>query len=624
MTRQVAVAAMIVATALPAWAEPQAITPLVTQVLTATSDVRDLAVAGEVVLVATSGGLLVRRGDRIVQRLGPLEGLPGARLRSLSLSDDGQSAWIASIEGVVQVALSDEVEVTVTRGLPLRRVRRVARFAGATWFASWGGGLHRLADGDDARPERVRFGHHSVHDQLTDLAVLDGELLVGTAGAGVFRLGADGRVRGRLRVRHGLADEVVWRIVVQGDRALVATADGLSVIEDRRVVDDAAPSSLAARLPVRDLRAVVVAPSGELWVGSHGGGVWRLPEEGGRPVAVGGGRGRRRLRRTAALAATDSAVLVGHDAGLHQVGADGAGLRALALGGLPSADVTALERAFGAVWIGTYNHGLARLARGRARSVDRAEQRWGVDRRVNDLAVSGRGTDDERLWIATDRGLYWHDGLRFVEVIDPTGPGRQHTTSLHVEAGSGDLWVASARQLSRRRGGRWESWTGDRSLPIVNLHAVTVDRAGRVWAGGLHGLYRLDPATGELERHAVSTGELPVDWVTALEPWGEGVVAGTYHGGLAWYDGRRFVVERERDGLPSGWVNPHALRRLGGALWLGSLEQGLIVGRRGQWSSVTIASGLPSDDVTDVLADGPGAAWVATRGGLARVAWSRP
>ena len=106
-------------------------------------------------------------------------------------------------------------------------------------------------------------------------------------------------------------------------------------------------------------------------------------------------------------------------------------------------------------------------------------------------------------------------------------------------------------------------------------------------------------------------------------PWGDGVVAGTYHGGLSFFDGRAFRIEREGpapSGIPSGWVNPHAMRRIGDALYIGTLDRGLVVGRPGAWTRMTTTDGLPSNDVTAVLPADDGSVWVGTRGGLARIA----
>ncbi len=261
------------------------------------------------------------------------------------------------------------------------------------------------------------------------------------------------------------------------------------------------------------------------------------------------------------------------------------------------------------------------MRNGRIQAVERASSRYALDGRVNDLAVTGRGRT-QRLWIATDRGLYWHDGRRFAPVDDARGPGRQHVTSMHVDA-RGDVWVTSSRVLSRwnHATDQWQNWDSDAGFPVAQLHAVTTRREGgrfEVWVGSLHGLYRFDPATGRAEPHTVATGDLPVDWVTALSTVGGQLVAGTYHGGLSWRVGDRFRIESERHGLPAGWVNPHAMQNIDGALWIGTLERGLLIGRRGAWTHLRVAQGLPSDDVTDVLEDGTGV-WVATRAGLARI-----
>lgn len=545
---------------------------------TAVSDARDLAALDDRILIASEGGLLVD-GE-------PLPDLPGARMRSVSVTDHG--VWAGGVEGTVLL----DRDLRVVRRFALRRVRRAITFAGDTWLASFGDGLHRF-DGERMRP--VSIGTSHAHVRLTDLAVHRGELWVATSGVGIQRVGADGRVLGRLRERDGLPSDHVFDLAPHGDHLLAATFDGVAEIGTS--VDRQSPIARASRrLPVRDVRAIAIADA--IYLGTFGRGVFRI--EGSAVRAVRGP-----MSQTNAMLATDEGLLVAHATGVHRV--DGT---AIYTGGLPSGDVTALERAFGTIWAGTFGHGLARLRNGRFEPVAEAHDRWRVDRRINDLEFA-----HGRLWIATDRGLHYHDGRIYSRVDDPNGPGTVHITATHADGDS--LWVASTRQLCRMRSDRWRCWTGGPELPIAHLHAITTDAQHRVWVGSLHGLYRFDPARGTFERHTVSSGALPVDWVTALVPWGDGVIAGTYHGGLSIYDGR-FRIVRESDGLPSGWVNPHAIRRIGGELYIGTLERGLVIGRPGAWRRLTTADGLPSDDVTDVLSDRDGV-WVATRGGIVRL-----
>lgn len=577
--------------------------PRVTSSWTAISEVHDIAVLGDRTLLATSGGLVVRRGGRALRTITSRNGLSGSRLRSVSVTSDG--VWVGGVEGLTLLAASD---LRVLRSVPIRRVRRVIRRADQVFAASYGAGLFLVPD--TGAPEAIDLGRSHARRRLTDIVQVGDELYIASASAGILVVALDEaapRVRRRVTTRRGLADDIVFDLEAIGNRIYAATFNGLSVINARgRVIREHADTLRAARLPSRDLRRVLHA-NGRVYLATYGGGLVDLR---------GDGRVGEAASEVFAVANTPDGVIVGHRAGAHRV--DGDHLVALGDGGLPSADLTALAFAFGKLFIGTFDQGLATMSRGVITEQERAHARWGVDRRINDLAVTRDAFGRERLYIATDRGLFVHDGRSFTPIEDDAAPGRVHVTSLHV-ADDGALWVTSSRMLSRLRAGTWRAFGGDERFPVMQLHAVTTDESGAVWVGSLHGLFRLDEESGEYDRYTVSSGDLPVDWVTALTTLDGEVVAGTYHGGLSWF-GDEVRVEREgRAGVPSGWVNPHAMRRIGGRLFVGTLERGLMIGRRGDWATLSLRDGLPSDDVTDVLPDGGGAAWVATRGGLAKI-----
>jgi ligand-binding sensor domain-containing protein len=617
----------------------------------ATAEAHDVLALGSRVFVATSGGLVVREGAS-VRVIGVREGLPGARARSVSHLDG--ALYVGTLEGLAEL---DATTLDVKRTFPIRRVRRVLDFGGARYAIGYDG-LRRL----DQPTRTISLGSTHARERLTDALVVRGvasdggasdTLWIASAGAGVLRVSPDARVIGRLTARSGLLDDTVHALVRHGDDVLVGTFGGLAVIREGRVVRGHPLARASERLPVRDVRAIAVHDD-EVFVATFGAGVHRIS---GRVQAYEG------VHEAFALASSEAGLFVAHREGSARL--DGGHLVALADRSLPSADVTALARAFGALYVGTFDRGLVRLRDdGRVESLASQLARWHVDGRVNDLAVTTRG--GERLWIATDRGLFWHDGRRFVPVDHARGPGRTHVTSLHVDP-RGALWVTSSRVLARWSGEassaadpadreassaadpadreassaadpadpeNWEGWgsdalsvtlaTGGRDVerfPVQHLHAVHViadptdATRDEVWVGSLHGLYRFDPSSARLQRHTVSSGALPVDWVTALATIDGALVAGTYHGGLSWKQGDRFAHETERDGLPAGWVNPHAIVAHGGALHVGALERGLLVGTRGAWRHYTTRDGLPSDDVTAILPERDGI-WVGTRGGL--------
>lgn len=579
----------------------------VVETIGATGDVHDVvALGGERAAAATSGGLVILEGERVVQVLGAAEGLPGTRVRAVDVIDG--AIWAASIEGLAELRAEDGT-LRVARTFPVSRARRVTRALGATWAATYGGGLFRLREGA-ASFEPVAIGSDATYARQTDVVAVGDELWVATAGRGVVRLDASGAMRGRIRSVHGLPSDLVWDLEPDAAGALIATAAGLARAgADGTLERRAAASRAAALLAVADVRAVRSRGASVL-VASWGGGAAEL--EGTRLRALRGPSSRAR-----AIAAEGARVWIADESGLLR--GDGASsARRVLGGGLPSADVTALARYEGAIWIGTFDRGLARMDRdGRVEAVRVATERWSMDPRVNDLAVTREG-GTSRLWIATDRGLFVHDGRLFAPIDDPEGPGEGHVTSLHVDR-SGALWVTTSRVLARLSGGRWQRWIGDAPLPIAQLHAVTTDASGAVWVGSLHGLFRFEPASGRFTRESVATGALPVDWVTAVAPWRGGLLAGTYHGGLVTRAGTRFSIEREGATLPCGWINPHAIEVRGERAWVGTLEGGLLVGEPGAWRRAGRAEGMPGDDVTDVLMLGEREAWVATRAGLARV-----
>jgi ligand-binding sensor domain-containing protein len=563
----------------------------VVSTLGATGDVHDVAPLGEGrVAVATSGGLVIA-GESIEHVL--REGLPGARLRSVSVL--GESIWVGAIEGLAEVRL--EPAPRVVRTLPISRARRVVEWRGALWVATYGNGLLRI---EGERASEVSIGRDETSRRLTDLVIHGEELWVATAGRGIIRLDARGLVLGRIRARDGLPNDLVWHLEPQGDAMWVGTLEGAARIVDGRIERGSDVARASARLSVRDVRAIDASNGGML--ASWGGGVVQI--EGTRSRRVG------TIERAHAIAVTNGIVWVGGPTGLVRNG------RMMLGGGLPSADITALVSTRDAIWIGTFDRGLARMrADGTIEAVSVAIERWGMDPRINDLAT----TRDGHVWIATDRGLFMHDGRLFAPIDDPNGPGLGHVTALHVDR-EGALWVASSRALARFADGRWTSWHGGPELPIAQLHAVTTDARDNVWVGSLHGLYRFDRTSGAFARESVASGALPVDWVTSVVPWRGGVMAGTYHGGLVWStDGERFRIEREGETLASGWVNPHAITVHAGRAWVGTLEGGLLVGEPGAWSRIDTSTGLPSSDVTDILPIDDDEAWVATRGGLARV-----
>jgi ligand-binding sensor domain-containing protein len=264
--------------------------------------------------------------------------------------------------------------------------------------------------------------------------------------------------------------------------------------------------------------------------------------------------------------------------------------------------VSSLARGAGYLWAGYFDGGLARMKDGvweRVPTPGPPGASW-----VNSLCWDG-----EALWVGSEAGLgRWSRGARSVYPVEWLQEPVQS-----VRCGGGVLVVAGPRYVAVHRDGAWER----HDLPYDYLHAAR--RVGdAVWAGGMGGLLRLRDE--RWKRFSQMNGALPDSWVTAVLPVGERLWVGTYDAGLISLgaDGRARMVRSD------AWVNPNALAETNGQVAVGTMEEGLLLLDRasGDWRRLTRDGGLPSNDVTAILATGD-TLWVGTRGGVAELRPSR-
>lgn len=216
---------------------------------------------------------------------------------------------------------------------------------------------------------------------------------------------------------------------------------------------------------------------------------------------------------------------------------------------------------------------------------------------IDDLVFDG-----ERLWGATEKGVFWVEDGR---VILPDPPElRAPSAALFVFEGA--VLVAQPGRVLVWRRGRLSA------LPVPEPHPqrLLADASG-VWVAGQGGLHRL--ANGSVSRRGVIDGGLPADWVTALAFWQGRLLAGTYDAGLV-----SVSTGAPEAFLPGVWVNLGALAADGPRLAVGEMERGLHLFDGSSWRRLGRAEGLPGEDVSALLFDGE-ALWVGTRTGLARV-----
>lgn len=218
-----------------------------------------------------------------------------------------------------------------------------------------------------------------------------------------------------------------------------------------------------------------------------------------------------------------------------------------------------------------------------------------------------------------------------------------------AQAKSGELWIGTWAGASRfdPKTGRFRNYVKE----LVNewVYGIDIDAAGRVWFGTEGGVSMFDGKAWKSWTHADGLGapnraELPAsantglgtrsrhdlstrvdgvpsynaNYVFAIQVGAAGAVwAGTWGGGAARFDGRRWTNFTREDGLAGDIVYSIA-REPSGALWFGT-DQGASRYDGKRWQTLRKSDGLAESNVYAIAAQANGDVWLGTKGGVARV-----
>jgi PAS domain S-box-containing protein len=286
-----------------------------------------------------------------------------------------------------------------------------------------------------------------------------------------------------------------------------------------------------------------------------------------------------------------------------------------AASGLRDASITALyEDSNGQILVGMTGGGLARLKRRRVAIFD---ARAGLGQNVISML---RPDVDGRLLVASwGSGVAWLDGRRFGPPLQAPGPADVPAwINAAIRTRNGDLWVAPFKHALTRvpaADGESPHLVLVDGSPTANVTHVTEDGAGALWGAVGRQLARIDVAGARTEPIA----HMP--WDAEIQSLGMdasgALVVGTVGAG---------VWKHERDGFVR--IGPPELERATvhstacdaeGTLWIG-LETGALAAI-GPFGSFVYhgAHGLPRAAIVGCVDDQRGGLWIATAVGILRV-----
>ena len=364
-------------------------------------------------------------------------------------------------------------------------------------------------------------------------------------------------------------------------------------------------------LPENDVTAVVQTRNGYIWLGTEEGLVrfdglhFAVFDQGNTPEL------------TSVYIRT---LFEAHDGGLW-IGTDGGGVYRLKDGkfnsypiqdGLAHDVVQSLyESEDGSLWIGTGGHGLGRLKDGK---FSRYTTKDGL---ADDFIWALMGTEDGSLWIGTNHGLNRLKEGKFTLYTVTEGLPNNVVWSLGLGRAQ-SLWVGTGGGLCRLQDGKLHPYAGkdgpDR-YPVISVHE---DQQGTLWLGtDGHGLERIE--NGVVSAYTTKEG-LSNDTVSAIMEDSEGSLwLGTFGGGLVRLKDANFITYGNEPGLSMRGVNS-IYQSHDGSIWSGTSGGGLNRLKDGKVTHYSSKQGLPSDDVFSVLESRDGSLWVGTKnGGLGRI-----
>ncbi len=264
-------------------------------------------------------------------------------------------------------------------------------------------------------------------------------------------------------------------------------------------------------------------------------------------------------------------------------------------------------------------------------------------------------TPDGYLWLATEFGLLRFDGVRTIPWSPPPG---EHLPSTDIRgllaARDGTVWIGTAKGLASWKDGKLTQYletAGKDIMALLEDHEGTIWATGNAIPSGAGILCKIQHGSNQCYGKDGSLGQ----WVFALYEdsranlW-VGVPAGvwrwkpgppTFYRAPDWVDQVQTLIEGDNGALlvamrggirqlvdekfqpypPGSGLRPDPARLLrdrDSALWIGTLEGGLLHVHQGKTDLFAESDGLSGDSIERIFEDREGNIWVATNGGLDR------
>ena len=394
------------------------------------------------------------------------------------IAETNGPVWVgvdSSLFSLSRTANPGSLELPVDESLPVNKLDFL--------LASQRGGYWRLADGRVQKWRANRLDRDWGAYPWTNAHVssacedLEGNLLVGTKGAGLFWFDSDGQAT-CISTNQGLSHDYVLSLQVDREGTLWVGTDNGGLNRIKRQVFDTLEASQGWVV-----QSVCEDDQGGLWIGCNGSGAnyWK----GGNLKRFDAGQGLFNPSVRAMFVDRQQRVWAGTLGGLFQLQNDRF---------QPDPKFEGISRPVYALYQDRQDHVWAGTQGGLARWDERA---WKVFTTRDGLSADAiRAITEDRegnLWVGTSGGGLnrLRDGQFTPFRKQAGGLPSDDISSLYAD-GDGVLWIGTLRSgLARFYGGNWTCYTTHEGLIGNSIRYVVADDQGCFWIGSNAGLMRV-------------------------------------------------------------------------------------------------------------------------------------
>jgi ligand-binding sensor domain-containing protein len=224
-----------------------------------------------------------------------------------------------------------------------------------------------------------------------------------------------------------------------------------------------------------------------------------------------------------------------------------------------------------------------------------------------------------KIWLGTDDGIYFYDGIKPTKIEFPTTNGTLSTqfgVSSIMQDKSGKLWFATSMGVYVYDGKSFNYFkvTEDTKGCYAKIEKILEDNKGNIWFGGrcYDGVYRYDGKSviNIKLKELFQDGQRPHSWAFPHLQDKNGNIWFSNWGGVYRYDGKSFITFTKKDGL-SGNMVFKIIEDKNGNIWFGG--DGLTRYDGKSFTCFTEKDGLFNRSVWTILEDNSGNFWVGTR-----------